>query len=101
MSTSRKKSIYLAKMNGFERDLYVQDVRRMVGDKLIPPDEIAILRKMVNRQNDIIVALLDVVVRLHGSEIIDLTGDAVIEEFKAYNAEVEAIKALLKEEIGI
>ena len=83
-TNSREKDIFLAKINGKARELYVDDVKAAVKEKKYNiEDEVALLRKMVY-------ALL--------------TGDVteeLVAEFKAYNDAVEQSKKELKEEIGI
>lgn len=87
---NRDKQLYLASANNKNEDLYTQEVRRRVKELYLLEDEVANLRKMLNRAFEIIITL-------HGSEI----SDEVVAEFKAYFNKVEQIKKDLKEEIGL
>ena len=100
MTKDRKKQIALARMNGDLDELYAQDVRERVRHSTgesegldkgkMLADEVAILRKMVKHQNDILVTHLG----------LDET-DPVVQEFNEYFEHVERIKTNLKKEMGM
>lgn len=100
MTEDRKKQIALARVNGDLDRLYAQDVRKKVrhspseseglNEGKMLADEVAILRKMVKHQNEILVTHLG----------LDET-NPVVQEFNEYFEHVEAIKRNLKEEFGI
>ena len=88
----------LVKANGLEEKYKIQKIREAV-KKEYPhaSDELAIHRKAIAEMFDICTALLQAVATFHKGEM----PEAKLDEFKAYHAKVESIKAEVKEGLGL
>lgn len=77
----------LTQKNGLTNELYVQEVRKAVGDEYYKEDELAIHRKAI-------AYLFEQFATFHAGEIDNA-------EFAKYNAKIEQLKSNVKTELGM